>query len=286
MKKIAFLFCATLATGGAFAATFSVQFDDPGSTQSAYYSALTSVIQASGQDWASRFVTDPGNPNITVKVSFANIPTANGASATTAFVGSSGGFNIFDQGAAHKLKTGIDMNGADADINFTVGTNYLANELWFDPNYALRTALIPSMKIDAYSIFLHEFGHAFIFNGWRNGTTGSLPGNYMSTFDQHVTSSGGYLYFNGANATAAYGGAVPLTLGNYGHYGNTAPGPGSSLVGFSLMNGVATYYQNRWHIGDLDLGFAYDVGFQAVPEPATLTVLAIAYGLALRRKRK
>lgn len=285
MKKEMLLIALLAVAGSANAVSFSVQFDDPGGTQSAYYADLTTAIKAAGQDWARNFVTSASNPDIVVKVGFAAIPTANGGSASAALVGNSGGFNIYDQGAAHKMKTGIDVNGSTADINFTFGTSYLANTLWFDPDYATRTAAIPTMKVDAYSVILHEFGHALVFNGWRDGATGALPGNYMSTFDQLVTNNGGYNYFNGAHVVAEYGGPVGLTLNNYGHYGNNNPGPSSELVGVGLMNGVVTYYQHRWNITDLDRAFAYDVGFEAVPEPATMALLAVS-ALALARKRR
>ena len=71
-------------------------------------------------------------------------------------------------------------------------------------------------------MLIHELGHAFVFNGWMNGTTGQLPPTYMSTFDEHSSFDGSNLYFNGAGATGRYGGPVPLTYGNYGHLGNAA----------------------------------------------------------------
>src|SRR5438876_338634 len=77
------------------------------------------------------------------------------------------------------------------------------------------------------SVMLHELGHARGFNGWRDLSNGSLPGNYMSTFDRYVSFNGSEFYFNGPAAVAAHGGPVPLTYGNIFHVGNAAgSGPG------------------------------------------------------------
>ena len=79
-------------------------------------------------------------------------------------------------------------NGAAADIEFTLGINgYLQQELWFDPSPGTRLIPVPVTQTDAYSVMQHEFGHAFGFNGWRDGNTGALPGDYLSTFDALVT---------------------------------------------------------------------------------------------------
>src|SRR6266550_3709499 len=90
-----------------------------------------------------------------------------------------------------------DPTGPDAQI--TLGDSYLRNELWFDPDPASRSATVPSNKTDAYNVFIHELGHAFAYNGWRDWTTGALPDNSMSTFDEKIVSSGGNFYFTGAN---------------------------------------------------------------------------------------
>lgn len=251
---------------------YSVTFDTsltPGADFTPYYSALTNAIQAAGADWARYFQAAPTPVTLSVRVTFdPNIGTANGGSGTTAFVRTTNGINTFQQGAATKLMTGSvpfpPPNGFD--VEFHVGTSYLTNTLWFDPNPHTRTAVIPSNRVDAYSVFTHEFGHAFVFNGWRDGTTGALPGNYQSTFDsQVITPTGGdtNMYFNGPAALAVRGSPVPLTFNNYGHYGNgnlngTSNGrPGVELIPF-LMNGVVYNFQTRYSISALDLAFAKD----------------------------
>jgi len=48
----------------------------------------------------------------------------------------------------------------------TIGPDYLANELWFDPNPLARLIPVPSNKTDAGSVFIHEMGHILGFNGF------------------------------------------------------------------------------------------------------------------------
>ncbi len=273
---------------------FNVTFDDPGSAHGLFYADITRNVQAAGADWVSRFELNV-NTTLDVTIGFGAIGTATGASVAASFLGSSGGLNIYEQGAAAKLKTGVDVNGAAPDIRFTLGINgYLQNELWFDPNPQAQQAVVPSIKTDARSVFLHEFGHALGFNGWRDGNTGLLPGNYQSSFDALTqidtdATGGATLYFTGANATAVYGGDVPLTFGNYGHVGNSSPRDGVNLVP-DLMNGVLFYRGTRYQISALDLAIMQDVGLPVaitvVPEPGSWVLMLAGVALVLGMRRR
>ena len=57
-----------------------------------------------------------------------------------------------------------------------------------------------------------------------------------------------------------YGGPVPMTYGDYPHFGNEPPRPGSDLIDHELMNGVVFYYGQRYYISPLDLAVLEDVG--------------------------
>jgi PEP-CTERM motif len=287
--------CSALAAHSAV--TFNVSFDDLSNSYAAYYTDITRHVQAAGADWMSRFDITV-NTTLDVRIGFANIATANGASVTSSPVSSSGGINVFEQGAAAKIKTGVDANGAAPDIQFNFGINgYLQNELWFDPDPVAQTALVPINKTDARSVVLHEFGHALGFNGWRDGTTGALPSNFQSTFDQWLqlgSSANGdpTLFFTGAHAVAAYGGAVPVTFGNIFHVGNDAPRDGDDLLP-DLMNGVVFYRGTRYQISALDLAIMQDAGLPfavaAVPEPGSAFLLlggGLLLAQAVRRQRR
>ena len=141
----------------------------------------------------------------------------------------------------------MDPSGSVADVLIRLDPDYINNILWFDPDPDDAIVGVPQDRTDAYSVLLHELGHALGFNGWRDWSTGTLPGDYMSTYDARVIQSGGIHYFSGAGVNSVYGGAVALTTGNIAHYGN-ASGPGSDLVATGLMNGVVFNHGTRYGI--------------------------------------
>ncbi|RVU45055.1 PEP-CTERM sorting domain-containing protein [Rubrivivax rivuli] len=294
----AVLCCALAgATPAAWAdARVAITFSDPSGTHAPYYADLERVATAAGADWLARFLTPSSTLTLSVSIGFAPIATSTGRSFTSALVGTdNGGLSLYAEGAAYEVRTGVDPNGAAPDIEFMLGsTGYLQNELWFDPDPLTRSAEVPSDRTDAYSVLLHEFGHAFGFNGWRDGLSGMLPGGYASSFDALVSSAPGAgaasLFFIGAAAVTTYGAPVPLTLGNYAHFGNWLPGSGADLVP-DLMNGLVFYRGTRYGISALDLAVMSDLGLPlqggiaVVPEPSvSLLLLAGLCLLAWRCK--
>lgn len=281
------------ATPASAQITFNLAFNDPGATYAAYYDPIRSNLLAAASDWSSYLLsTTPSS--LEIEVGFlTGIPRATGRSFTSFFVGNFGGIDTYEQGAAGEIRTGIDPNGAAGDIEINLNPDYLADELWFDPDPEARAAAVPIDRTDAVTVFLHELGHAFSFNGWRDGTTGALPDSYQSTFDAHVSLSGDTLFFNGSNALSVYGAPVPITFGNYAHVGNDAPRLGADLIP-DLMNGVVFYRGERYGISLLDLAITEDAGlrtrtFAAIPEPGTLALLGTAVlplaGVVVRRRR-
>jgi hypothetical protein len=240
---------------------------------------ITAAVEAAGYFWDRYLI---GAASLEVYVTQANIPTATGASATSAFVGNIDGYATFEQGAAHELRTGNDPNASQADIIITLGTAYLDHELWFDPDPFARTVPVPNDRTDAVSVFLHELGHALAFNGWRT-VNGSLPTNNQSTFDRYVTRGAESVpFFTGPEAVALYGSPVPLTRFNLYHLGNPSPLPGNELIP-DLMNGVVYSRGTRYYISALDLAITDDTGVPVdrsvtllVPTPSTLALVLLA----------
>jgi len=238
--------------------TFNVVIDDPLNTYSAYHSPIRAAIQSAGRSWDSYI--KGFNVDLDVVVNFnSSIPRATGGSVTSSFVRNNGTYNIFDQGAAAEIKTGVDPNGTAPDIEIEFNPDYLINELWFDSDPLLRTAPVPSNRTDAVSVLMHELGHAFAFNGWMNDTTGTMPGDYQSPFDEKVSFLNGNFFFTGSQATAIYGSPVPVTYGNPWHLGNSSPRPGSDLIP-DLMNGVVFNRGTRYGISPLDVAILADTG--------------------------
>ena len=294
--KVAFCSLFLCAAAGPAAAQISVIFDDPAASHTAYYSDLQRLTVAAGSAWTSHFAPMQAGAALTVQISFSDLATSTGHSLWSAYVGSNGGMAIYEQGAAHEWRTGVDANGDAPDVVITLGSGgYLQNELWFDPDPLRMAGVVPSERTDAFSVLMHEWGHAFGFNGWLDGSTGLAPGNYGSTFDALVTPAqgvaGNTLVFSGAQASSLYGSAVPLTFGNYGHLGNSGARDGASLIP-DLMNGEIFYRGTRYEVSAMDLAIMADIGLPmaavaSVPEPApTALLLAGLCALAWRARRR
>lgn len=166
-------------------------------------------------------------------------------------VGTIDGMRVLEGAASYELRTGIDL-GTEHDIVIQADIDYLLNSVYFGNNS------VPD-RVSAVSAFLHELGHGIGFVGWRDHTTGILPGAYQTPFDMHILMKDGFPYFEGVNAAKVYGGPVPLTYGNMFHLGNPAPKPGADLVD-DLMNGVIFKAATAYPISDLVLAILADLG--------------------------
>jgi hypothetical protein len=202
---------------------------------------------------------------------------------------------VYQQGAVDAVLNGVHNPWGLYDAAIHIGTSYLTNELWFDPNPA-NIDPVPVNKTDAESVFTHEFGHIFGFEGYRDPLTGGLWFNAESIFDTWVTLFDNAPYFTGPSAESVYGGAVPLTVGNIYHVGNPS-GPGADLEVYpgDLMNGNVFYRGTKYDISPLDAAIFADLGLTTnvadgslatnfadvppasqIPEPGTIGVFGAA----------
>src|SRR5262245_16308262 len=113
-----------------FTTTYTVAFNDPAGTFAQYYDQIRSHIQFAGAEWNKHFING-GQGSIDVTVVFdPNLPTADGRSLVAVPVGDdANGFHIVEQGAAYEVRTGTDPNGDAPDVEITLGTAYLTDEL-------------------------------------------------------------------------------------------------------------------------------------------------------------
>jgi len=289
------VFCAmTLSPTASVAISYDIAFDDPGGANAAFYSDIQSNLGAAFADWSRFFHSDA---SLEVEITFsAGALRASSASTTTVVVGVDNGVTIGQVGAAYEISTGIDPNGPAPDINVFLNPAYVADQLWFDPDPAARTAPVPFDRTDAYSVMIHELGHAFGFTGFLDTLGNPTFAGFESSYDALTTQSTTNPAFIGAGAEAVYGGAVPLTLfpaadprstENIYHLGNVPPGAGQDLAG-DLMNGIAFFNGTRYAISLLDVAILADTGIPvaAIPQPTTLTLITGTLLAVLWRRRR
>ena len=238
--------------------SLNISIEDLSGALFPYHAKIEASIQIAGELWDYHIEGFDVDLDVVVRFS-ADIARATGRSLTSSYVGNNGVYDIYEQGAAAEIRTGIDPNGREHDIEIVLNPDYLIHELWFEPGSVFRAVPVPSDQTDAVSVFLHELGHAFAFNGWMNGFSGVMPGRYQSVYDELIDYRAGNFYFTGAGAEKAYGSAVPLTYGDITHLGNLFPGPGSDLIG-DLMNGVMFQRGSRYNISPLNVAILADVG--------------------------
>ena len=103
--------------------SFPVTIIDPDKAYLSYHEDLGIAIQGAGAAWAEH-LEEEGNITLEVQVSLdLDISTAARSSGTSVFVRNDGVRDIWEQGAAAEIRTGIDPNGAEPDIEFDVSAN-------------------------------------------------------------------------------------------------------------------------------------------------------------------
>ncbi len=230
--------------------SFSFNIIDPNNTYAQYHAQLQTLLTAAGGEWASHLNEPENEVTLNYDVAFSTeapkkiltdegytLEMALGAAKSAQLIGtdtlasSDTGDNVYQLGTITKILTGTDPNGSKADAGITIFAPFLP-EMFFDPQLNARTAPIPAGDIDGYSVMLHEIGRTLGFYSARNAL-GTLPANFMYTYDQHVNveGSGFYTFGTGSesfdfqsqtfdidpssdNSYKVYGNSVPLELGD------------------------------------------------------------------------
>jgi hypothetical protein len=138
------------------------------------------------------------------------------------------------------------------------------------------------------SLLLHEMGHGFGIQSFRDKATGELPSEVSpglisyteTTFDQFIELHGdGTAWFTGANAQQVWGDEIAwrdrtpqgetmlpvevTTLENgsqYTHFGNTVAWGNWGVAGNDLMGGVGLGAGMLYGITELDIAVMKDMG--------------------------
>ena len=235
--------------------TVNVTFSDETGTYTSQTAAIIADAKAAFATWQKNLAPSNASIELNLHIVADSSQLGGGGSVTTAFVGTDGDLNVFEQGVAYELRTGIDPNGSDFDANIFFTVQAMDDYYWINP---LDGTPLPDAKSDLVDVIAHEFGHVLGFNGFRDWSSYELSGDSESTFDAQMQQVGDYMYFTGAKATARYGSNPALTAGNVYHLGNNSPGPGSDLIP-DLMNGIVFDYRD-YDISKLDVAILSDIG--------------------------
>jgi hypothetical protein len=218
-------------------------------------------LESAARAWSDFVDAKPCRIEITLHLDrAASSGRGSGRSAVSARLGDEkhAGLLVSEQGWASMMRTGKDPNGEKPDIEVIFEPDYFKT-LWWDPRPDLRKERVPNNKLDAYSVILHEFGHALAFNGWMNPKTGEILDLFVSSYDRHVTYDGKNFFFTGPQAVKLWGAPVPLARSNnnYHHVCETPTGR-DALLKSDLMNGIVMQYGQRYDITLLDLAILHD----------------------------
>jgi hypothetical protein len=237
----------------------NVTFSGDNGQFASYYGQIANDLNNAAAEWEKLFVSN-NTSTLNLNVVFDNSPTANSSSSFVTPLYNIGSTWVYQQGAVDAVLYGVHSYWGPYDAVLHIGTSYLTNDLWFDPN-PTNIDPVPINKTDAESVFLHEFGHIFGFEGYRDPSTGALWFDAESTFDTLISFVNNSPYFTGSDAESIYGGPVPLTVGNIYHVGNPS-GPGADLEIYpgDLMNGNVFYTGTRYSISALDAAMFADLG--------------------------
>ena len=195
----------------------------------------------------------------------------------------SGSPGFWDTVVAHKLLTGVDVNGAQADgaINWNFGYGWGLGET------------VGADEFDFRTVAMHELLHSFGFLSYTEEpganddrrwatldrylvtATGQRPigrdYRWDSSFDEYLVGADGGLYFGGRHAVAAYGGYVPLfTPGPWEDGSSGSHTDDQTFQGLDrlLMNAKVATGPGVRTLSAVEIGILRDLGYTVVPVSA------------------
>src|ERR1700722_10646750 len=118
--------------------------------------AVRRSAKAALAQWAAHI---EGRGCLVIKIVVA--PTASGrfegASLRNTRIGTYRRAPLWEDGGPHKLRTGKALGAVDGVIRIAPDSSYFADEIFLKDD-AVRSAAIPTDKLDGVSVFMHEIG--------------------------------------------------------------------------------------------------------------------------------
>ncbi|QQE10424.1 PEP-CTERM sorting domain-containing protein [Planctomycetota bacterium] len=191
-------------------------------------------------------------------------PTGGTASFLDALV--SRGEFAFDTAPAAQTDFASWGGSLTFDTQITNGaSNY--NWFWGDANAEVPAQVDngPSVVYDFLSVAIHEIGHVLGFGG-------------ANSWDNLITNN----EFFGTASMGVFGGPVPIDAASQAHWEADILGD-STAMDPSLSNNSRALLSMLDYAGFDDIG--WEVDYAAIPEPASLALLALGSLTMLRRKR-
>ncbi len=218
--------------------------------------AARAALQAAADRLAALIVREGPRPvTITYSITVENAPDSNqlGTGGSPKMY-TPGGAVFVDTVVQHKILTGVDQNGTDLD-----------GQIWFNSSRAWSFDDTPGpSEFDFQSVALHELVHTLGFSSTFGsetsyGVRSTLDGYLVDSTGAKVFDSqgnwvkGGYVYFDGPNAVAAYGEPVPMYV------------DGSHLDSFEItgkvMNPATPPGVRRVNLSAIEIGILKDLGY-------------------------
>lgn len=224
----------------------TISIIDSSGTLAPYETGIRQSVSAAWDMWAAHFTrTAPIEIEITFQASAPNVLAYAGSLAEVYTGEIYNGRRLTQTGVGVELITGRDPNGATADGRITIAAD--PSRLVFrdsadDP--------LPQGKLDALSIFAHEFGHVLGFRSALGSNGAPTSANFITNYDRLVTGlTANSLQFTGQNAVAINGANVNLASSGPSHLG-----VGGDLMATSLSAGQIKL------VGVLDVAVLQDLG--------------------------
>src|SRR5579863_10177022 len=227
----------------------SVEINDPNNAGGSADALLVYDLQQALEIW-SGYISGIGTLEVELDIASTTQGRESGGPTSSQFVRTNAqGVNIFEPSSLYELTTGNHVSGTTSDITITIDPGYFS-QLDLAANLTYNSQ-VPTNEYNPIVVDLHELLHGFGQSGYYS-QTGTLAGNYESTFDTFIEQTSSGTFFTGPNAEAAYGGPVPLTTDsisgeNYYHFGDDladlsrTPATVQDPLTLDLMNGIVFF---------------------------------------------